>query len=94
MSIDPIPSGLIEVPEIPVATQADLPTEKTAVIVVDMQNDFVKPDGNLVVVPADGISSLTAFDQALTLRQVSSLYNGTIVPSASDITFIGGDEKG
>jgi nicotinamidase-related amidase len=45
------------------------------------------------VMPADGISSLTAFDQALTLRQVSSLYNGTIVRSTGDIHFTTGDEK-
>ncbi len=44
--------------------------------------------------PADGISSLTPFDQALTLRQVSSLYNGTIVPTTNDIHFKVMDEKG
>ncbi len=41
-----------------------------------------------IVVPADGISSLTDFDQAMTLRQVSTLYTGTIVKSCSDIDFI------
>ncbi len=213
MKIDPIPSGSVEVPEIPVAARVELPADKTAVIVVDMQNDFVKPDGSLlvpaaletvpaiqslvamahlhrahvvytqdtaaeddpefdiwpqhcvpgtwgweiieelaphpedtvfpknrydgfygtaldhyltrlwgiehlvivgtvssicvlhtaasaglrwfhVVMPADGISSLTAFDQALTLRQVSSLYNGTIVPTTNGIHFRVMDEKG
>jgi nicotinamidase-related amidase len=41
-----------------------------------------------VVVPADGISALTEFDQALALRQVSSLYAGSVVRSARDITFV------
>lgn len=40
-----------------------------------------------IVVPADGISSLTDFDQAMTLRQVSTLYTGTIVKSCKDIIF-------
>jgi nicotinamidase-related amidase len=40
-----------------------------------------------VVVPADGISALTEFDQALTLRQVSGLYAGSVVRSAQDLAF-------
>jgi nicotinamidase-related amidase len=40
-----------------------------------------------VVLPADGISALTEFDQALTLRQVSSLYNGTVLRRADGIAF-------
>ena len=40
-----------------------------------------------VVVPADGVSALTEFDQALTLRQVSWLYTGTVVRSATDVVF-------
>ena len=40
-----------------------------------------------VVVPADGISALTAFDQALTLRQVSNLYTGTVVRRSKGIHF-------
>jgi nicotinamidase-related amidase len=40
-----------------------------------------------VVIPADGISALTEFDQALTLRQVSSLYSGDVVKSTDDIRF-------
>lgn len=40
-----------------------------------------------VVVPADGISALTDFDQALTLRQVSWLYAGDVVRSGADIEF-------
>jgi len=41
-----------------------------------------------IVVPADGISSLTEFDQALTLRQVSTLYSGSVVKSVNDIIFV------
>lgn len=40
-----------------------------------------------VVVPADGISALTEFDQALTLRQVSWLYVGDVVRSSVEIDF-------
>ncbi|MBN2366287.1 MAG: cysteine hydrolase [Calditrichaeota bacterium] len=41
-----------------------------------------------IVMPADGISALTEFDQALTLRQVSSLYGGKITESVDNIKFI------
>jgi nicotinamidase-related amidase len=40
-----------------------------------------------VTMPADGISALTEFDTALTLRQVSWLYAGTVVNSVDDIRF-------
>jgi nicotinamidase-related amidase len=40
-----------------------------------------------VTIPADGISALTEFDQALTLRQVSSLYAGDVVKSTKDLCF-------
>jgi hypothetical protein len=40
-----------------------------------------------VTMPADGISALTEFDTALTLRQVSWLYAGTVVNSVNDIHF-------
>ena len=40
-----------------------------------------------LVIPADGISALTEFDQAMTLRQVSFLYAGKIVKSCGDISF-------
>ena len=40
-----------------------------------------------VVVPADGVSALTEFDQALTLRQVSWLYTGDVVRSVEAIHF-------
>ena len=40
-----------------------------------------------ISVPADGISALNEFDQALTLRQVSALYNGSVTKSCADIVF-------
>ncbi len=39
------------------------------------------------IVPADGISAMNEFDQALTLRQVSTLYAGSVVRSVEDIHF-------
>ena len=41
-----------------------------------------------VTIPAEAISALTEFDQALTLRQVSSLYSGNVVKCVNDIKFI------
>ncbi|RAL22401.1 isochorismatase [Lujinxingia litoralis] len=40
-----------------------------------------------VVVPADGISALTDFDQAGALRQISSLYNGQVLARGADLDF-------
>lgn len=40
-----------------------------------------------LVVPAKGISALSTFDPALTLRQVSSLYAGNVVKEVEDIKF-------
>ena len=39
-----------------------------------------------IIVPADGISAITEFDQALTLRQISFLFNGTILKSCKNIS--------
>lgn len=39
----------VEIPEIPFKATLELPANETAIIVVDMQNDFVKPNGTLVV---------------------------------------------
>lgn len=47
-----------------------------------------------VVLPADGMSALTEFDQALTLRQVSSLYNGTVLRRADDLSFAASPGQG
>ncbi len=40
-----------------------------------------------VITPADCLSALTPFDQASALRQIDSLYNGTVVADASAIQF-------
>jgi len=40
-----------------------------------------------IVIPADGVSALTDFDQAMTLRQASWLYRSQVVRHAGDIHF-------
>ncbi len=49
MSINFIPEKQVKVPEIPFKESLELPASKTALVVVDMQNDFVKKGGSLVV---------------------------------------------
>ncbi len=44
-----VPGKTVEVPDIPYRDEVRLPAKSTAVIVVDMQNDFVKEGGSLVV---------------------------------------------
>jgi len=44
-----IPRDVVKVPEITFTKQVTLPAQKTALVVVDMQNDFVNPEGQLVV---------------------------------------------
>jgi len=44
---------VVEVPEYRVVDEVVLPAERTAVIVVDMQNDFVRPEGKLYVPTAE-----------------------------------------
>ena len=53
MSIDFLPGDTVEVPEIPFEDEMELPAEKTALIIVDMQNDFAHPDGALYVAAAE-----------------------------------------
>jgi nicotinamidase-related amidase len=53
VSIDFVPGDSVTVPEIPFKDHVTLPVDKTALVVVDMQNDFVKPDGNLAVPAAE-----------------------------------------
>ncbi len=53
MSFQFVPAKQVEVPEIQFADKMDLPVQKTALIVVDMQNDFVKPEGALLVEAAE-----------------------------------------
>ncbi len=40
-----------------------------------------------IITPADCISANTEFDQAMTLRQISTLYAGSVVKSVDDIRF-------
>jgi nicotinamidase-related amidase len=49
MKFQYIPAKTVEVPEIPFKDEVRLPAQKTALVIVDMQNDFVKPGGQLVV---------------------------------------------
>lgn len=44
----------VEVPDVPRSTEVTLPADRTAVLVIDMQNDFVAPDGALRVEDAEG----------------------------------------
>ncbi len=41
-----------------------------------------------LVIPADGISAITEFDQAMALRQTSFLYAGKLVKSCREIEFL------
>ncbi|BEP18279.1 isochorismatase family protein [Pyrofollis japonicus] len=49
----PIKGLRVNVPEIPVEESVVLDADKTALIIVDMQNDFVKPGGKLRVPAAE-----------------------------------------
>ena len=40
---------MVQVPEIPKVETVELPAKETALIVVDMQNDFAHPKGALFV---------------------------------------------
>jgi nicotinamidase-related amidase len=53
MTIPFIPGNTVEVPEIDYKERVELPAQKTALIIVDMQNDFVKEGGTLVVPSAE-----------------------------------------
>ena len=60
----PVPGETVEVPEIPWQPSVELPAQNSALIVVDMQNGFVKDGGALVVPDAaatlDNLQSLLA----------------------------------
>jgi nicotinamidase-related amidase len=49
MSFKFIPSATVQVPGIPYQTQVRLPADRSALIAVEMQSDFVKSGGSLVV---------------------------------------------
>ena len=53
----------VEVPEIPRTERVELPADKTALIVVDMQNDFAHPEGALFV--PDAQKSIPAIQRLL-----------------------------
>lgn len=74
MSFQFVPAKQVEVPEIQFADKMDLPAQKTALIVVDMQNDFVKPEGALVVEAAE--------ETVPHIRQLLTAARGAGVPIA------------
>lgn len=49
MAFQYIPGNTVEVPDIPYQDRVRLPAADTGIIVVDMQNDFVNPQGSLHV---------------------------------------------
>lgn len=59
MSFPYVPGSTVEVPEIPYQDSVQLAASETAIVVVDMQNDFVKEGGTLVVgAAADTIANI------------------------------------
>lgn len=63
MSLQFVAGERVEIPEIPFKATVELPAHESAVIVVDMQNDFVKPNGTLVVPTA--LETVAALQQLL-----------------------------
>lgn len=63
-----LPGKIVQVPDLPYKDHVNLVSAKTALIIVDMQNDFVKQGGSLVVEAAkDTIASIrTLMDIART----------------------------
>ncbi|MBN1248828.1 MAG: cysteine hydrolase [Anaerolineae bacterium] len=55
MDVEFVLRGHVEVPEIPITETVVLPADRAAIVVVDMQNDFVKPEGSLTVEAAQEI---------------------------------------
>jgi nicotinamidase-related amidase len=49
MALNFVAGATVTVPDIPMADALRLPASRSALIVVDMQNDFVRPGGTLVV---------------------------------------------
>jgi nicotinamidase-related amidase len=81
MSIPSIPGKNVEVPEIPFKNKVVLPAKDSALIIVDMQNDFVKPEGNLMV-PAASVT-------VPRIQKLIELARGAHIPIAytQDTTF-------
>jgi nicotinamidase-related amidase len=61
----------VTLPEIPLKATIELPVHESAIIVVDMQNDFVKPTGTLVVPTA--IETVSAIQQLLTTARAQGI---------------------
>ena len=86
MSFAYVPGSTVEVPEIPIKDAVRLPAQKTAVIMVDMQNDFVKPTGTLVV--------LAAADTIVNLQSLLQRARAAGVPVAyTQDTHLAGDRE-
>lgn len=66
-----LPTGSVEIPDIAVKESVRLPADETAVVVVDMQNDFVKPGGTLLVPAAS--DTIGAIEQLLTSARASGV---------------------
>lgn len=81
-----LPTGALDVPEIAVKETVQLPADSSAVVVVDMQNDFVKPGGTLVVPAA--ADTIEAIQQLLT----NARSNGVHVAYTQD-THVEGDPE-
>jgi nicotinamidase-related amidase len=86
MSFQYLPGATVEVPEITYKAQVELPAAKSAVIVVDMQNDFVTPGGKLVVPAAE--ATVPAIQQLLAAARGS----GVRVAYTQDTHFEGDPE--
>ena len=76
----------VALPEIAFKATVKLPAAKSAVIVVDMQNDFVKPNGTLMVPDAGG--TIAAIQSLLAQARA----NGTPVAYTQDTHFAGDRE--
>ena len=72
MAIAFVPGEQVAVPEIPFKEGLRLPAERTAVIVVDMQNDFVKPGGTLLV--PDAAATIGNIQQLLTSARAKQVH--------------------
>lgn len=82
MAFKYIPSKQVEVPDIPYKEEITLNPARTAMIIVDMQNDFVKPEGNLVVPAAsDSVGNIAALLQRARQAGVQIVYTqDTMLP--------------
>ncbi len=72
MALTFVEGEMVALPEIPLATHVELPAAQSAVIVVDMQNDFVKPNGQLPV--ADALDTLPAIADLLARARAANVH--------------------